>query len=208
MQENAKPKKYDERARLIRLIHVARRDLAMDEDTYRAMLSSLCGKNTTTQMTLAQLREVLAHLKARGFKVRTKKRPPRISRTQDFSPQATKARALWLFLHQMGEVKDPSERALAAFARRTTRVDALQWNSSAQMVQLIEILKKWAMRLLPERVTEMFSELCELLDSGVPMDAAMRDKTMKAVKPALMRPSFNTLMPAWEQLDRALRSVK
>ncbi|EEM6850015.1 DUF1018 domain-containing protein, partial [Salmonella enterica subsp. enterica serovar Montevideo] len=47
------------RASLIKLIHVARRDLQLDDDTYRAFLVQYTGKTSCRELTVAQLERVL-----------------------------------------------------------------------------------------------------------------------------------------------------
>ncbi|AFE61342.1 prophage regulatory protein (plasmid) [Rahnella aquatilis HX2] len=48
---------------LIHLIHIARNDLKMDEDTYRQMLQRLTGSASTKGMALTQLIKVLDFMK-------------------------------------------------------------------------------------------------------------------------------------------------
>jgi len=135
----------DARQRLIRLIHVARRELAMDEDTYRALLVQCTGQDTSARLSVAELDTVLAHMKRRGFKVRHTTRTSKRALAQ--SPQDKKIRALWLALHQQGAVRDPSEAALAAYVKRIAHVDALQWLNIEQASQIIETLKRWEKRI-------------------------------------------------------------
>jgi len=143
------------RPRLIRLIHVAKRELAMDDDTYRALLVTSTGHDSSSHLSDTELNKVLAHMKRRGFKVRhvtdkSKPKPKFVrkpSRALAHSPQDKKIRALWLTLHQMGAVRDPSEAALAAYVKRIAHVDALQWLDIEQASQIIETLKQWQDRI-------------------------------------------------------------
>lgn len=133
------------RLRLIKLIHVGRRDLGMDDETYRLMLSGmrgLGGATSTADLSLPNLERVLEHLKKRGFRVR----PNKQSRPLADSEQAKKIRSLWLQLHDLGEVRDPSETALAAFVKNRTKVAALQWLNVDQASRVIEHLKQWVGR--------------------------------------------------------------
>lgn len=132
----------DPRARLIRLIHVAKRDLAMDDDAYRLLLTRCAGKDSAAAMSIMELKKVWHHMKHAGFRVR--KSP--IHRLLAQEPTDTKIRALWLSLHKLGAVKNPSEEALAAYVKRITGIDALQWIDMDQAVQVIETLKQWAAR--------------------------------------------------------------
>ncbi len=134
------------RLRLIKLIHVARRDLQMDEDTYRLMLAGmkgLDGATSTADLSVPNLYRVLEQLKAKGFKVRPKGKG---KRPQAADPQSKKIRSLWLTLRDQGAVNDASEEALVAFVKNMTGVEALQWLSGEQASQVIENLKQWAGR--------------------------------------------------------------
>ena len=92
----------DNRLRLIKLIHVARRELGMDDDTYRLLLSGmkgLGGATSTADLSVPNLYRVLEQLKQRGFKVRSSKK----QRPLAADDQSKKIRALWLALHGAGE---------------------------------------------------------------------------------------------------------
>ena len=53
---------------------------------------------------------------------------------------------MWISLHQLGAVRDPSEAALEAFARRQLGVDRLRWAVASEANALIEALKQMAER--------------------------------------------------------------
>lgn len=145
--------KSDSRLRLIKLIHVARRELRMDDETYRLMLAGmkgLDGATSSADLSVPNLYRVLEQLKLRGFKVRPS---PKAKRPLADDLQAKKIRSLWLTLHGCGAVRDSSEAALAAFVHKMTGVQALQWLSPAQASQVIENLKNWHRRVAPA-VTE------------------------------------------------------
>lgn len=136
------------RVRLIKLIHVARRELRMDDDTYRLMLAGmkgLDGATSSADLSVPNLLRVLEQLKQKGFKVRPNKKNKRPLADDE---QSKKIRSLWLSLHDLGAVRDPSEEALAKFVLGMTRVAALQWLSTDQASQVIENLKPWHQRVL------------------------------------------------------------
>lgn len=135
--------KSDSKPRLIQIIHIAKGQLGMDDDTYRNMLKQLTQKDSTKQLTVGQLNRVIAHLQGLGFKIQTKNKqsPPKT-----FDPQSKKIRALWLELHRLGHIQDSSETALAAYVKRITTVESLAWLSTAQASQVIETLKHWLLR--------------------------------------------------------------
>lgn len=96
-----------ERLRLTRLIHVARRDLAMDDDTYRTVLRDRFKVESSKDLTLAGLNDLLSHLKACGFKVQAKKlptphKPLALSKEQIEAKIALQLKALdkpWSYAH-------------------------------------------------------------------------------------------------------------
>lgn len=135
------------RLRLIKLIHVARREMCMDDDTYRLMLAGmkgLGGATSTADLSIPNLLKVLEQLKQRGFKVRPAEAQKRPLADDE---QSKKIRSLWLTLHGLGAVRDPSEEALAKFVLSMTKVSALQWLTTAQASRVIEQLKQWMRRV-------------------------------------------------------------
>jgi phage gp16-like protein len=149
-----------ERARLIRLVHVGRRELSLTEVDYRAILQAQGGAESSASMSVGQLQRVVDYLRRQGFKVATKAKtaaaagalkagPVAVALASD--PESRKARAMWLTLHAIGQVRDPSEAALLRFAKRMCKVDRLEW--VRDMLPLIEALKAWLLRSLPAYVT-------------------------------------------------------
>lgn len=130
-------------------VKIAIKDLGIDDDTYRAMLSRITGHASATLCSDAQLGVVLDELKAKGWKPKAGPRSASKSTRrprQAQHPLALKARAMWISLHQLGEVRDPSEAALQAFARRLLGVDRLEWVKPDHGSALIEALKAMAER--------------------------------------------------------------
>jgi phage gp16-like protein len=137
------------RRRDLAAIHVAKKQLGLDDDTYRAMLWSVGRVRSAADLDFAGRRQVLEHLQARGFRHR---------RPQARDPQSRKVRALWLELKALGALRDASEGALAAYAERVTGVKALQWLSADQASHLIEQLKAWQKRVSREKLAAAKAE--------------------------------------------------
>lgn len=133
------------RVGLVRLLHVAQRSLGMDEDAYRQALAVATGKRSAAAMSLDELQKALDHFKRCGFVVEPARKAG--SRPRDVSGQGKLIRHLWLKLHACGAVRDPSEAALAAWVKRETGVDALQWLDVKEASRCAEKLKKWMERL-------------------------------------------------------------
>ena len=151
----------NDRKSLIKLIHVAKRDLKMDNDNYALLLMSAAeskpgrmdGKKTTKEMNVDELERVMKALRAKGFKVRhttphDKGGKGGVSRPLDTSPKASKIRAQWLELHELGFIKNPDETALAQWVKAQTGLDALQFCNDEQLSCMIERLKNWKIRSL------------------------------------------------------------
>jgi phage gp16-like protein len=119
---------------------IARKELGLDEQTYRAILERLTGHRSATLCSDGQLGLVLDELKAKGWKPQARK--PRLVDP----PAVRKARALWISLHQLGVVRDRSDAAMAAFGKRQLRAERLEWNDMGQMFKLVEALKAMATR--------------------------------------------------------------
>lgn len=126
------------RRRDLAAIHVAKKQLAMEDDTYREMLWTIARVRSASDLDHAGRRRVLDHLRACGFK-----------RTRPLArdPQSRKVRALWLGLKELGALRDASEDALNSYVSRQTGAKALQWASSDQLSQVIESLKSWQRRV-------------------------------------------------------------
>ena len=195
------------RQRLIRLIHVAKRDLSLDDDTYRSILQRFGRKESSSDLTVPELEQVLEHLKRSGFKVRSKGKPakPKAVKAKPSRPlaqdaESKKIRALWLFLHELGAVKNPSEEALASYVKRIAGVDALQWISGEQAERLIETMKKWAMRFLPDAVKALVPRVAEL-----PLSDEDRGHLNALLNKAFSRLTFDPMHSAWESLNDVLK---
>jgi phage gp16-like protein len=143
----------------IKLIHIAKQALGLDDATYRAVLAAKGGGATSSkQLDAAQRRAVLDHFKACGFVVKVKPGSP-AAKANGWarSPEMTKLRALWWSLADVGAVTRPESHqacddAIDAWAVRqlstaTPKLDAVRFASNQQMGLLIESLKKWARRV-------------------------------------------------------------
>lgn len=201
------PPALNDRGRLIKLVHVARRDLKLDEATYRMVLQLHGGADSSSAMSAAQLQRVLDHFKKAGFTVKAKPRTgaakgaPRTALASH--AEAKKARALWIMLHRIGAVRDPSETALLAYARRQLGVDRMEW--AGDMVPLIESLKAWALRTLPAFVRPYLQQ--DITAWAAHKSPAWRDNWARAVAPLLsgaplsQQGQLAALISVWELIE-------
>lgn len=102
------------------------------------------GATSSADLSVPNLHRVLEQLKQRGFTVRPKKAQQR-PKAED--AESRKIRSLWLTLHYLGAVRDPSEEALGKFVLNMTGVAALWWLKGPQASRVIESLKQWQQRI-------------------------------------------------------------
>lgn len=135
--------KRDARSAQLAAIHVAKKALGLDDETYRLAVATCSNGRTRSagDMNDAERRKLLEHFEARGFHNRTRK-----PRRQQDDPMVSKIRALWLAMHAERVVRDPSEKALRNFVQGQTGVKAVEWLSTEQATQVIESLKQWQRR--------------------------------------------------------------
>lgn len=115
-------------------IHVAVKQLGLDESTYREMLSNLTRGRiiSAADATADERRVIIEHLRKRGFKP--------VARPLE-NPQDRMARGMWIELAKEGVIRDRRESAFRKFAKRVTGVDRLEWMNGEQANQVIEALK-------------------------------------------------------------------
>ncbi|TGG92513.1 regulatory protein GemA [Natronospirillum operosum] len=113
----------DKRRRELAQIHLAAKQLGMDEDTYRGMLERVAGVRSAALLTVAGRQQVLDHLRSAGFKAKPRKRvaqhpgtPHNLSRVE----QLQKIEA------QLAEMK-LSWAYADAIAKRQAGVEKVAW---------------------------------------------------------------------------------
>ncbi|WP_048797095.1 MULTISPECIES: gp16 family protein [Serratia] len=162
-----------DRASLIKLIHVARKTLQLDDDTYREALSATVpGKTSCRDMSLAELDAVLTAFRKKGFKRHS---APRQRGLKPASVPA-KLRAIWRTLHRQGFIRSDSDASLNGWVARQTAphngglgVRSYLWldRSPELAVVVLESLKRWHRREmlaaggLPPTVKMSYSNVCD-----------------------------------------------
>jgi phage gp16-like protein len=121
------------RRRAIAKIHCAKRDLGLDDETYRGLLQRVTGQQSAADLDDRALGAVLDELRRLGF------RSPRTSEPDQRpgEPQERLAIALWRDLGKLGVLDDPSERGLRKFAAKLIGVDSMQWADAPELNKVI-----------------------------------------------------------------------
>lgn len=150
--------KPNQRRQLVTMIHIARNQLGMEMDSYRANLAHYGnGKTSCTDMTIQELEAVLEAFISLGFKPVKKASNRRLSPTTRQGPKDERSaiRALWIFMHRAGFINDGSENALNSWVQRMTAqfnggagIAEVQWLQGSDAAQVLNSLKRWARRCL------------------------------------------------------------
>lgn len=98
-------------------IHIAKKDLGLDDATYRAVLERVTGKTSSVAMTAEERDAVLVEMRRIGWK-------PRASRRRGLDgPYAKKIQALWIAGWNLGLIRNREDTALIAFVKRQTGIE-------------------------------------------------------------------------------------
>lgn len=127
------PSAADHKAKLRAMrakIHIAKKELGMDDDTYRAFLMLTVGTQSTKTMGYGPLTQVLDALKAKGWK------PKPFIKAR--SRQGRMVFAIWKELHRAKIVRQSRP---TAFVRKMTGKDHVDFCSPGDLNDVIEALK-------------------------------------------------------------------
>ena len=138
------------RTKLLAKVHVAKKQLAMDDETYRSVIYRTVGKRSSGDCNDRQLGTLMKELEKLGF------RNP--SRWKPASPdaQVRMIHAIWADIRKLldGEAGDDQ---LRSFVQRQTRdawhpdgISAPEFLDAAGAKRVIEGLKGWRARLVAE----------------------------------------------------------
>ena len=128
--------------RSLAAIHVAKKQLGLDDDTYRAMLTRLTGKQSAKEMNEKERFTVIEALRQQGFKKVSKPTQKRLE--GKFAP---KLQALWIAAWNLGLVKNRTDEALISFIKRQTGIDHARFlRYPDDAAKVIEALKAWLAR--------------------------------------------------------------
>lgn len=133
----------DKRQRDLAKIHIAKKQLGMDDTTYREMLMQVAGVDSAADLNATGRRRVLAHLGQARFSARRQKkypgRPMNMDRGGSRADQLKKIEALltvggkpWEYAH--------------ALAKRICKADRIDWVPDGKLYKIITALRYQAQR--------------------------------------------------------------
>ena len=134
------------RRALLARVHIARKEMGLGEDAYRALLLRVTGEESAGDATYAQLVKVLADMTRLGWK-------PKNATRRSEKPHVRKIWALWTSMKML--LADPSRVALQSFTARQTRsvqnplgIADPDFLNVAEAKKVIHGLDGWRARLL------------------------------------------------------------
>ncbi|RWC58900.1 regulatory protein GemA [Mesorhizobium sp.] len=119
-------------------IHVANKQLCLDDDTSRDLYERVTGKRSLREMNDRELKLIIAEQRERGFK-------PAEKGLQ--GPFAKKLQALWIAAWNLGIVRDRTDAAMLSFVKRQTGIEHTRFLLDAEdSAKAIDALKAWMTR--------------------------------------------------------------
>lgn len=123
-------------------IHVAKKQLGLDDDTYRAICLRVTGKHSSAAMSEGERLKLIDEFRRQGFKTVSKGGRKRLE-----GKFAGKLQALWIAGWNLGVFENRADEALIAFVHRRTGVDHVRFlHHASDARSVIESLKKWIER--------------------------------------------------------------
>ncbi|MCJ8509028.1 regulatory protein GemA [Rhizobium lemnae] len=122
----------------IALLHVAKRDLNLDDDTYRAILARYGKVETAAELDLVGFNHVMRYMTACGFRSTWTKRTYGYRPTMATPPQIDLIRSLWV---KWRGADDPDDAELNKWLGRFHKVGALRFVDNKKAAKVISALK-------------------------------------------------------------------
>lgn len=155
----------EERKRLIKLIHIAKSQLGLDDESYRELLQECAGVESSKDLDAMGFKSVLGELERLGFRVGTgkvggKSLSPRTRHLADGErkPSAVLV-AIWIEMGRARVIQDTSHEALQTFVLKQIGskqavlpgVDPLDTLTPTQVNACRKGLEEWRDRELQKR---------------------------------------------------------
>jgi phage gp16-like protein len=132
------------RRNLLARIHIARKEMGLDEETYRDLLRRETGASSAAALDDAGLEKALAAFRRMGWR-------PRRWRPASRKPWVRKVYALWGEAKRAGVFRDRRRSALRAFCKRQTGVEDPEWLTPQQAARVTEAFKAMISRAREEK---------------------------------------------------------
>lgn len=121
---------------LLARIHIARKELGLDDDTYRDLLERVTGARSSGDLSEPDRQKVIRAFRRLGWKGGASRRK------RSDKAYVRKVFALWGELKRTGVWRGEDIGSLRRFVKNMTGCDDPEWLSWPQASQVIEALKK------------------------------------------------------------------
>ena len=138
------------RQRCYTLLAIAKKQLGLDEETYRAFLLQQGarpkdGRISATTMSIGQLMQAVEALKQQGFKPTRRRTSAAYEQTWRARMEGKIAR-LWFLGYEQGVIHDPGKAAMEAWCCKVGGLATMRWFEARHYNRCIEGLKSWLAR--------------------------------------------------------------
>lgn len=149
----------DARRRELAKIHIARKYLHLDEDTYRQVIRDIGGAVSGSSADLNPLgrARVLKHLQSKGWKSKRRPAEKRSANSGEILASALQVamiRSVWIQMAEAGVIENRTEQGLRAWVKSSSRryhpnkagYSTPEFMPEWVAQRLIEHIKQWAKR--------------------------------------------------------------
>lgn len=127
---------------LLAKVHIAKKELGLDDEVYRAMLRRLTGQDTAKGLTVGEFDVVLKEFERLGWEPKSATEKPK--RSSD--ARIRKIWAIWGELCRRGETHTPTKAGLRAFVLNRTGVQDPEWLKGDDIGRVLNELVSWQQR--------------------------------------------------------------
>ncbi len=124
-------------------IHLAKKDLAMTDDSYRALMLRVTGKESAAALSATERSKLIAEFVRLGWQ------PKRRKAASGDDWRTPRIRLIWRLWHWLADhavVRSRSSTSLLAFCAQHMQATRLEWAESEELNKIVEALKDWQRR--------------------------------------------------------------
>jgi hypothetical protein len=132
---------------MIQKVQIARRQLGLDDESYRAILLRITGQTSSTACTVRDLDALLREFTRLGFAAKP-------SRKVSQKAQVRMIYGVWRDIRPLLRSDSDPAAMLRAFVKRQTGVDAPEFLDAVQANKVLEGMKAWRTRLRRNQTQE------------------------------------------------------
>lgn len=144
-------KSQELRKKLLAQIHIAKKDMGLDDDTYRDLIKQATGHRSAGDCTQAQLYDILSVMNEKGGDIKPARRYKKAKYIADLekycgaskpkNEQESMVFGLWCDICKANKAHNPTPAGLRGLCMRTTKKIAPRFCNQSELNKLTEALK-------------------------------------------------------------------